>query len=122
MQALREPQPGGELLVGHIAQMLLIQALRLFLADRSAHGTGWLFALTDRHIGAALVALQADPSHSWTFGLSTAKICAGWFHLIPAEKMGCSIQSAIADLKIGLSTHHRLGMVGNAHPGFAEHR
>lgn len=66
MQELREPQPGGELLAGHIAQMLLIQALRLFLADGSEQGIGWLFALADRHIGAALVVLHADPGYRWT--------------------------------------------------------
>lgn len=69
MQELREPQPGSDLLADHLAQTLLIQALRLFLADRSAAGTGWLFAMADRHIGAALVALHTDPGRRWNLSI-----------------------------------------------------
>jgi hypothetical protein len=33
MQELREPQPGGFLVVQHLAHMMLVQALRLHLAE-----------------------------------------------------------------------------------------
>ncbi|PKY12078.1 AraC family transcriptional regulator [Acidithiobacillus marinus] len=72
MQELREPQPGSDLLANHLAQVLLIQALRLFLAHHSGQETGWLFAMADRHIGAALVALHADPGRHWNL-LTLAK-------------------------------------------------
>lgn len=66
MLELLDPRPGGALLASHLAQMLLIQALRLHLTDRAAPGVGWLFALADRRIGAALVAMHAEPGHRWT--------------------------------------------------------
>lgn len=66
MQELLDPRPGSALLAGHLAQMLLIQALRLHLADRTAPGVGWLFALADRRIGTALAALHAGPGQRWT--------------------------------------------------------
>lgn len=66
MQELREPQPGGSLIAGHLAQMLLVQALRLHLAEGSKAGVGWLFALADRQMSAAINAMHEDPARRWT--------------------------------------------------------
>jgi len=63
---LREPQPGGFLIGQHLAQMMLVQALRLHLAEGSRGGVGWLFALADKQIGAAITAVHDDPAHRWT--------------------------------------------------------
>jgi AraC-like DNA-binding protein len=66
MRELREPQPGGALIAGHLAQALLIEALRLHLAEHSHHRTGWLFALADRRMRAAIAAMHAEPGRKWT--------------------------------------------------------
>lgn len=66
MQELREPQPGGFLIAQHLAHMMLVQALRLHVADGAAGGLGWLAALSDRQLGAAINAMHADPSRRWT--------------------------------------------------------
>ena len=66
MQELREPQPGGALVARHLGSMMLVLALRLLLADASSAGEGWLCALADRQLGAALNALHADPARRWT--------------------------------------------------------
>lgn len=66
MQELRDPQPGGFLVIQHLAHMTLVQALRLHLADAANTGVGWLFALADRQIGAAINAMHEHPAHRWT--------------------------------------------------------
>ncbi len=66
MHELREPQPGGFLVVQHLALMLLVQALRVHLAAGSSGGVGWLFALADPPMSAAISAMHADPAHPWT--------------------------------------------------------
>jgi len=66
MQELRTPQPGGPLVMQHLAHMMLVDALRLHLAAGPKGGTGWLFALADRQIGMAINAMHDDPSHRWT--------------------------------------------------------
>jgi len=73
MQELREPQPGGFLVVEHLAHMMLVHALRRHLQDASGQhdsgqrgGVGWLFALADRRMAAAIGALHADPGRRWT--------------------------------------------------------
>lgn len=63
---LRDPQPGSFLVAQHLAQLLLIQGLRLHLAQGASGGVGWLFALADKQMSAAITAMHRDPSRSWT--------------------------------------------------------
>ena len=66
MQELREPQPGGLLVAQHLAQLVLIQALRIHLAEGLSGGVGWLFALSDPQMSAAIDAMHQDPARRWT--------------------------------------------------------
>ena len=62
MQELREPQPGGSLIAQHLAYMLLVQALRLHLEEGLRGGVGWLFALADKQMSAAINSMHDDPA------------------------------------------------------------
>jgi AraC-like DNA-binding protein len=84
MQELRAPQPGGFLIVEHLAHMILVQALRLHLADRSNTGVGWLFALADRQMSAAISAIHDSPAERWT--LQTLASRAGMSRSTFAQK------------------------------------
>lgn len=66
MQELRDPQPGGVLMAQQLAYVMLVQALRLHLAEGLSGGVGWLFALADRQMSAAIEAMHSDPAHRWT--------------------------------------------------------
>jgi AraC-like DNA-binding protein len=66
MQELRERQPGGFLIAQHLAYLMLVQALRLHLAAGLRGGVGWLFALADKQMRAAINAMHDDPGHRWT--------------------------------------------------------
>jgi AraC-like DNA-binding protein len=66
MQELRAPQPGGHLVIEHLAQMMMVQALRLHMADDATGRVGWLFALADKQIGTAIGAMHAEPARRWT--------------------------------------------------------
>jgi AraC-like DNA-binding protein len=65
-QELREPRPGGFLVAQHLADMMLVQALRLHLAEGLQGGVGWLFALADKQMSAAITAMHDDPARRWT--------------------------------------------------------
>jgi AraC-like DNA-binding protein len=65
-EELRDPQPGSSLIAQQLAYMMLIQALRLHLADGATRGAGWLFALTDKQMSAAITSMHDNPGHSWT--------------------------------------------------------
>ena len=66
MQELRERQPGGFLVVQHLAHMVLVQALRQHLAAGVKGGVGWLFALADKQMSAAINAMHDDPAQRWS--------------------------------------------------------
>ncbi|MGA0601455.1 AraC family transcriptional regulator [Caulobacter sp. KR2-114] len=78
-----QAQPGGALVGQQLAMMVLVQALRLHLEDRIAQAKargagsgagagaagdapGWLTALADPQVAAALGALHAEPARRWT--------------------------------------------------------
>jgi AraC-like DNA-binding protein len=63
---LLDQQPGGTLVAEHLAHMMLVQALRLHLAEGTQGGVGWLFALADKQMGAAITAMHETPGHRWT--------------------------------------------------------
>ncbi|MER6971099.1 AraC family transcriptional regulator [Nocardioides sp. NPDC000445] len=56
---------GGPLVQNHLAQILLVHMLRAH-AGRTDRPIGWLGALNEDGIGAALRAVHADMAHSWT--------------------------------------------------------
>ena len=66
MQELRDQQPGGILIIQHLAYMMLIQGLRLYLAEGLRDNVGWLFALADKQMSAAINAMHGDPARRWT--------------------------------------------------------
>jgi AraC-like DNA-binding protein len=66
MQELREPQPGSILVAQQLAFMMLVQALRLHLAEGLSGGVGWLFALADPQMSVAISAIHGDPGHRWS--------------------------------------------------------
>jgi AraC-like DNA-binding protein len=63
-QELADPRPGSFLIAQQLAYMVLVQTLRLHF--EKGEGIGSLFALTDRHVGAAIAAVHRDPGRRWT--------------------------------------------------------
>jgi len=91
-QELREPQPGGILIAQQLAYMMLVQALRLHLAEGEKGGVGWLFALADKQMCAAISSMHDDPAHRWTLqtlaeraGMSRSAFALKFKHTVGAS-------------------------------------
>ncbi len=56
---------GSSLVLDHLVQILFVHVLRAHV-DQTDHPVGWLGALCNDGVGAALRALHADVSHRWT--------------------------------------------------------
>ena len=65
-EELRDAQPGGSLITQQLAYMMLIQALRLHLADAARAGRGWLAALSDKQMSIAIASMHNEPGYAWT--------------------------------------------------------
>jgi AraC-like DNA-binding protein len=95
MQELREPQPGGLLVAQHLAQLVLIQALRIHLAEGLSGGVGWLFALSDPQMSKAINAMHQDPARRWTLRALAAR--AGMSRSSFAQKFKQTVGSSPID-------------------------
>jgi hypothetical protein len=65
-EELRDPQPGGFLVAQQLAYLILVQALRLHLAEGLKGSVGWLFALSDKQMSAAISSMHDQPARDWT--------------------------------------------------------
>jgi AraC-like DNA-binding protein len=68
-------QPGGEAIVTRLADILVIQVIRNWIASDPAAQKGWLAGLKDRQIGRAIRRIHGDPAHAWTLE-SLAEVAA----------------------------------------------
>jgi len=59
-------RPGGETVVTRLADILVIQGIRSWIARTEAVEKGWLAALRDERIGRAILAMQREPGIGWT--------------------------------------------------------
>ena len=59
-------RPGGETMMTRLADVLVVQVIRWWLANGRVPQEGWLAALSDRHIGRALATMHTDASRPWT--------------------------------------------------------
>jgi AraC-like DNA-binding protein len=92
MKVISEPQPGGVLLGEHLAQMMLIEVLGLYMGEAITGGAGWLSALADKQISGAMIAMHGNPGYRWT--LQELAKCVGMsrsaFAVRFKQKVGCS--------------------------------
>ena len=62
----RDLLPGGETVTTRLADILLIQAIRSWIAQDPAAQSGWLGALQDEQIGRAMALIHRDAARAWT--------------------------------------------------------
>lgn len=67
-EEVQDHRAGSTLLSHHLAHIILIQVLRIYLAERPNSGVGWFHALSDPRVGAAIGAIHDEPGHHWTLG------------------------------------------------------
>lgn len=70
----RQLKPGGETIITHLADILVIQLIRHWLDVSSEANQGWLGALKDKQLGIALRAIHHQPQKNWTVD-SLAREC-----------------------------------------------
>jgi AraC-like DNA-binding protein len=67
-------RPGGEMIITRLADLLVLQAIRSWMASDPAAQTGWLGALQDKQIGRALALIHRDPARAWTVASLAAEV------------------------------------------------
>ena len=70
----RELRAGGETVITRLADILVIQAIRSWIAHDPAAQTGWLGALQDQQIGRAIALIHREPERPWTVAALASEV------------------------------------------------
>ncbi len=62
----RYVRPGGEAVISRLCDIVVIQSLRTWIERDPAAQTGWLGALSDHQVGAAIARIHTNPEANWT--------------------------------------------------------
>ncbi len=93
MALLRHPQPGSVLVTANLAETMVIEVLRLHLANDAGRGVGWLSALSDERLRRAVTAMHEQPARRWTVQhlAERAGMSRSAFALRFGERVGVSV-------------------------------
>jgi len=90
----REPRAGGETVITRLADILVIQVIRSWIARDPSAQRGWLGALRDKQIGRAMALVHRDPGGDWTLaslatsvGMSRSAFAARFTQLVGEPAM-----------------------------------
>lgn len=67
-------RPGTSLVAERLAEILLVEAIRAYVDAGGADRVGWIAALADRRIGAALRLMHGDIARPWTASALAAEV------------------------------------------------
>lgn len=70
----RRTRPGGEAVVTRLCDILVIQAIRHWIENDPAAMSGWLGALRDPDIGAAIAMIHREPERDWSVAALAAEV------------------------------------------------
>ncbi|HBL25509.1 MAG TPA: AraC family transcriptional regulator [Acidobacteria bacterium] len=85
----RQPRPGTGTILTRLTDVIFVQAVRVWLDAQPEGGGGWLGALRDPQVGAALAHLHREPERDWSVtelaaavGLSRSPFAARFRELV----------------------------------------
>jgi AraC-like DNA-binding protein len=96
---------GGETVVAHLADIIVIQAIRYWVEDSPEASSGWLGALKDPKIGKALAVMHAHPESDWTVDslAQQAGMSRSGFSARFTEVIGTSVKRYLTEWRMSLA-------------------
>jgi len=70
----RDPSMGSETLITRLIDVIFVEAVRMWLKEQPEGAAGWLGALRDPSIGAALGLIHKSPEKPWTVALLAVQV------------------------------------------------
>ena len=65
LKEMESPRVGGETILSKLSELMFLQALRQQIETLPAESTGWLAALRDQNVSAALRHMHGRPAEAW---------------------------------------------------------
>jgi AraC family transcriptional regulator, alkane utilization regulator len=70
----RQPRPGAKTVISRLTEIIFVQAVRAWMENQPADQRGWLGALRDTQIGAALELIHRAPERSWSVAMLAREV------------------------------------------------
>lgn len=96
---------GGETVVAHLADIIVIKAIRYWVEHSQEAQKGWLGALKDPKIGKALALIHTQPQSSWTVErlAEQAGMSRSGFSARFTEVIGTSVKQYLTEWRMNLA-------------------
>ena len=96
---------GSEAVITRLCDVLVIQAIRHWMASSGATASPWLQAMSDPQVGPALAALHAAPAEPWTVGAlaSRAAMSRSAFSARFRELLDQPVMAYVTELRMQLA-------------------
>lgn len=100
-----EKKAGGETIMAHLADIIVIQAIRHWIEQTPEAQQGWLGALRDPKLGKALTAIHSSPSAPWTVDelAKTAGMSRSGFSARFTDTVGMSVKHYLTHWRMHLA-------------------
>lgn len=97
--------PGGETVMAHLSDIIVIQAIRYWVERAPEASQGWLGALKDPKIGKALTAIHRHPESTWTVDrlADQAGMSRSGFSARFTEVIGTSVKQYVTEWRMSLA-------------------
>lgn len=105
----KDLKPGGETIITHLADVLILKAIRHWMESAPESNCGWVGGLKDKNIGIALSAIHNQPQKRWTVDL-LARSCGmsrSGFSAHFKKIVGKSVKNYLTEWRMHLA-HQRL--------------
>jgi AraC-like DNA-binding protein len=99
---MRSSGPATSAVLGRLAEILMVESVRAYVRTLHPEQSGWLRALNDPQITAALRAIHENPARSWTLASLAARASMSRTSLAMRfrELLGTSVQAYIARVRM----------------------
>jgi AraC-like DNA-binding protein len=104
-EEVHRQEVGGEAVISRLCDIVVIHAIRHWLASDASAGSPWLRALDDPQLGPALAALHADPAAPWTVGrlASVAAMSRSAFAARFRDLLGQPVMQYVTEVRMQLA-------------------
>lgn len=104
-QEARALSPGGVTVMAHLADIVVIQAIRHWITHSPEARTGWLGALKDPKLGKALAAIHAHPENDWSVDrlAAHAGMSRSGFSARFTDVIGTSVKHYLTEWRMNLA-------------------
>ncbi len=111
-------RPGFQTIAERVADIVFVQAIRDYIANAPANGSGWLRGLTDPQIARALALVHGRPNEAWTVA-SLGKAVA-LSRTVFANRFRTLVGASVMEYVTARRMHVAAGMLAGSAGGLAE--